>query len=314
MLSKIFIISSLILTGFTLLPIASRSQPISGSGLAKVKSEILQVRSENFRTSEVVKVLKKGDVVWVQLEIIGSGGKWCLISEGTKKTSLGFVICEDLGYLDRNLGIPLVEGMGGLDPNASDTKGNIPSSVYLGSLLQAIWKGDIFAVKELVEEGVDPNAQTKLGKSPLHMAAKKEETEITSLLIAHGADVNAGDQNGKTPLMEAASAGQSANAQILLSAGANINAVDENGFTALMWATMLGFPEFVEKLLESGAEVNARSKDGRTAMGICQKIVENTAKSLARAFKSNSGVSELRMKLEDHNKIFQMLKGAGGRE
>jgi ankyrin repeat protein len=273
-----------------------------------------------------VKVLKKGDVVWVQLEIIGSGGKWCLISEGTKKTSLGFVICEDLGYLDPNpsipeqsmgkqeMGAPLVEGMGGLDPNASDTKGDIPSSVYLGSLLQAIWKGDIFAVKELVEEGVDPNAQTKLGKSPLHMAAKKEETEITSLLIAHGGNVNAGDQNGKTPLMEAASAGQSANAEILLSAGANINAVDENGFTALMWATMLGFPEFVGILLEAGAEVNARSKDGRTAMGICQKIVENTAKSLARAFKSNSGVSELRMKLEDHNKIFQMLKGAGGRE
>jgi ankyrin repeat protein len=114
--------------------------------------------------------------------------------------------------------------------------------------------------------------------------------------------------------MEAASAGRAANAEILLSAGAKVNAIDENGFTALTWATMLGFPECVKVLLESGAEVNKRSKDGRTAMGISQKIVENTSKSLARAFKSNSDVSELRVKLSKHETIFQMLKEAGGGE
>jgi ankyrin repeat protein len=173
---------------------------------------------------------------------------------------------------------------------------------------------DVVAVQELIEKGVDPNAQTKLGISPLRMAAKKQETEITHLLIAKGADVNAGDQNGKTPLMEAASAGRPANAEVLLSAGAKVNAIDENGFTALMWATMLGFPEIAEILLESGAEVNTRSKDARTAMGICQKLVENTTKSLARAFKSNSEVSELQIRLANHTQIFQIPKEAGGRE
>lgn len=323
---KIFIVWSSILLVFAFYPNASRSQQVSGSGLARVKAEVLPVRSEISSAGEIVKVLKKGDVVWVQLEIIGSGGKWCLISEEAKKTSLGFVFCEELGYLDRNSNItgqtageqemagPLAEGLGAPNPNVSGTKGNIPSSIYLGSLLQAIWKGDISAVKEMLEEGVDPNAQTKLGKSPLHMAAKKEETEIIRLLIANGADVNAGDQNGKTPLIEAASAGQSANARVLLSAGANINATDENGFTALMWATMMGFPESVEILLESGSEVNTRSKDGRTATGISQKMVENTTKSLARAFKSNSDVYELQIKLANHKKIFEMLKEAGGRE
>ncbi len=306
MARKIFLISYLILLGFVFYPNASGSQQIPGSGLAKVKAENLTVRSENFPASEVVKVLKKGDVVWVQLEIIGSGGKWCLISEETRKTSLGFCSCEDLTYVDRNSNIT--------EQTAGKQKGAFPPGEGLGSLLTAIWNGDILAVKELVDEGVDPNAQTKLGISPLHMAAKKQETEITNLLIARGADVNAGDQHGKTPLMEAASAGQAANAQALLSAGGKVNAVDENGFTALMWATMLGFPESVEILLESGAEVNTRSKDGRTAMGISQKMVENTSKSLARAFKSNSDVSELQVKLAKHEKIFQILKEAGGRE
>ena len=306
MVRKIFIFSSSILLLFAFYPNSLRSQRVPGPGLAKVKAEILQVRSENSPTSDIVKVLKKGDVVWIQMEIIGSGGKWCLISEETKKTNLGFVSCEDLGNLDRNSNIT--------EQTAAKEKMASPSGEGLGSLLQAIWKGDILAVKELVDQGVDPNAQTKLGISPLHMAAKKQETEIPSLLIAKGADVNAGDQNGKTALMEAASAGRAANAQVLLSAGAKVNAVDENGFTALMWATMLGFPEFVEILLGSGAEVNARSKDGRTAMGVSQKMVENTTKSLARAFKTNSEVSELQIKLAIHNKIFQILKEAGGRE
>ncbi len=275
------------------------------SGLAKVEAESLPVHSENPPSSEPVIILKKGDVVWVQMEIIGSGGKWCLISEVTKKPRLGFVPCEDLGALDSHSNIA---------GQTFDPQGNIPSSMYLGSLLQAVWKGDILTVKELIEKGVDPKAQTKLGKSPLHVAATKEETEIASLLIASGADVNAKDENGKTPLMEAVSAGRRANAEVLLSTGAKVNAVDENGFTALMWAAMLGFPEFVEILLENGADVNARSKDGRTAMGISQNLAENTTKLLARAFKANKDVSELQIKLANHKNIFHILKEAGGRQ
>jgi hypothetical protein len=209
MAGRIFIVSFSILLLFVFYPNALRSQQISGSGLAKVKAEILHVRSENFPTSDIVKVLKKGDVVWIQMEIIGSGGKWCLISEETKKTSLGFVFCEDLVYLDRNSNIT--------EQPVRKEKTAAPLAEGLGSLLQAIWKGDIFAVKELVEKGVDPNAQTKLGISPLHMAAKKQG-------------------------------------------------------------------------------------------------VENTMKSLARAFKSNSDVSELQIKLGNHSQIFQMLKEVGGRE
>ena len=188
MTRKIFIISSSILLIFASYPNALRSQQVAGFGLAKVKAEILQIRSENSPTSDIVKVLKKGDVVWIQMEIIGSGGQWCLIAEETKKTILGFVPCGDLGYLDRNSNIA--------GEPVGKQKIAAPSAEGLGSLLQAIWKGDISAVKGLVETGVDPNAQTKLGISPLHMAAKKKETEITSLLIAKGADVNAGDQNG----------------------------------------------------------------------------------------------------------------------
>jgi hypothetical protein len=84
MAGKIITILSSMLLIFAYYPNALRSQ-IAGSGLAKVMAEILPVRSENFPTSQIVKVLKKGDVVWIQMEIIGSGGQWCLISDETKK-------------------------------------------------------------------------------------------------------------------------------------------------------------------------------------------------------------------------------------
>ncbi len=326
MARRIFIILSSTLLLFALSAGTLWTQQKPDSGLARVKSEILQVRSENLPGKEIVMDLKKGEVVWIQMEIVGSEGKRCLISDETRKASLGFVSCDDLESLvgnrniagepveERNLAAPQTKGVGVLEPNTSVPKESIPSSFYLGSLLQAIWKGDISVVGELLGKGADPNAQTKLGDTPLHVAATREATEITELLIAKGADVNSREHSGKTPLIEAASMGRLANAEVLLKAGADINAKDEKGYTALMWATMRGFPEFVEVLLENGADVNARSKDGTTAMWISGKMVENAKTSLFKAFKSNSKVPELQAKLATHENIFRLLKEAGGKE
>ena len=324
MIKKGIIFFPFIFLVFASSPTALRPQNIPGSGAVKVKTEFLSVYSANSPKSEIVKILKKGDIVWVQMEIIGAEDKWCVISWEGRKEFLGFVDCRDLEYLDHDsqisqksmgkevLATPSVEEPGVDNSGTSEGKENI--SYNLGRFLQAVWNEDIFAVKELIEKGVNPNAQTKDGTSPLHIAAKKEDTEITNLLIASGADVNSRDQNGMTALIAAASEGQGPNAEVLLSAGADINAMDDKGFTALMWATYKGFPEVVEILLEFGAEVNARSKDGRTALWFSKKLVANTSKSLASAFKSSSDVSELKTKLANHKIIFQMLKQAGGRE
>ena len=324
MAKKVIIFFFFIFLVFALCPTALRTQNILGSGAAKVKTEFLSVYSANSRKSGIVMVLKKGDIVWVQMEIIGSEDKWCVISGEGKREILGFVDCGDLRSLDHGpkisqksmgkgvLATPSVEETGVDNSGPSEGKENI--SYNLGRFLQAVWNEDIFAVKELIEKGVNPSAQTKDGTSPLHIAAKKDDTKITNLLIARGADVNSKDRNGMTVLMAAASEGQVPNAEALLSAGADINAVDDKGFTALMWATLQGFPEVVEILLELGAEVNAKSKDGKTALWYSKRMVANTSKSLASAFKSNSGVSGLKAKLANYEIILQMLKESGGRE
>jgi hypothetical protein len=324
MKTKLFILFALL--ELTFCPIPLRPQGLSASGGAIAAEESLPVYSANSPKSDIVKVLNKGDRVWIQIEITGVEERWCLISEKGKHESLGFVLCKDLQHLDQDPPkiLPAERGIDRLvlredfevqsrDPADQDA---IPYSFHIGSLLQAVWKEDTSAVKELLAKGINPNARTVMGASPLHGAAKKDETEITLALIGHGADVNAKDMNGLTPLMAAASVGQTQNIEALLAAGARIDDKDDKGFTALMWAVIQGSPQGVEILLGKNAEVNARSKEGRTAFWLSKQTLSNTRKSLANAFRKNSEelIRDLKNKLAKYEEIFQMLQGSGGKE
>ena len=69
------------------------------------------------------------------------------------------------------------------------------------SIHQAVFDGNIEAVKQHLAAGTDVNAKNnKYGMTPLHQAARSGRNEIAELLIAEGADVNAKDELGRTPL------------------------------------------------------------------------------------------------------------------
>ena len=69
---------------------------------------------------------------------------------------------------------------------------------------EAVKAGNIKAVKQHLDAGVDVNAIGKYGRTPLHYAATRGLQKIIELLIARGADVNTkievGDYKGQTPL------------------------------------------------------------------------------------------------------------------
>ena len=71
------------------------------------------------------------------------------------------------------------------------------------SIHQAVFDGNIGAVKQHLDAGTNVNVKAYGGSTPLHRAAFDGHKEIAELLIAKGADVNAKNQEDTTPLDKA---------------------------------------------------------------------------------------------------------------
>jgi hypothetical protein len=72
------------------------SMTSAATGQATVQSESLSVFSRMDSTSGVVRTLKKGDVVVIEVSIQGEEGAWCAIREPAENKDLGYVLCRFL--------------------------------------------------------------------------------------------------------------------------------------------------------------------------------------------------------------------------
>lgn len=88
-------------------------------------------------------------------------------------------------------------------------------------LLAATRKGDIAAVKALLDKGADVNAKSPYGSTPLFFAADRGHTEIAKLLLDRGANPNVKDTfYNETALGWAGSKGRIEIVRLLLAKGA----------------------------------------------------------------------------------------------
>jgi ankyrin repeat protein len=68
-------------------------------------------------------------------------------------------------------------------------------------LIDAIIHNDVKKVKQLLEQGVDPNSTLdKAHITPLHYAAQNDAREIAQLLFTAGATLESQTDEGQTPL------------------------------------------------------------------------------------------------------------------
>ncbi|XP_067391664.1 CARD- and ANK-domain containing inflammasome adapter protein-like [Emydura macquarii macquarii] len=130
--------------------------------------------------------------------------------------------------------------------DVKDKKGRTP-------LHRAAEKGQDDAVKVLLKAGAYIYGLDKEAKSPLHLAAQNHHTHILKRILKEEARCYKNRQNF---LHMAALKDESRLSQILLKNGALVDAKDEKGQTALGYATSQGFEKTVKVLLEAGASID----------------------------------------------------------
>ena len=134
-------------------------------------------------------------------------------------------------------------------------------------LWDAISKDDTQLVKELLENGANPNADADNEDLSLLMSAvMSEHFEIVRILLDAGAEVNHPNEDGATPLIDAAMLPNRAIVHLLIQRSANIDAQDDEGTTALIYATRFNQPDNVQELITAGADVNQANNEGMTPL------------------------------------------------
>lgn len=153
-------------------------------------------------------------------------------------------------------------------PELSRVDSEEPISLLQQQLYEAVYKGELEAVKAVIVLGADVEAKTIDGKSMLCVAAEKGYLEIIETLISSGADINAQSMNNMTPLHWACLV---VNENIiavraLISRGTNVNLRSVSGQTPLHYAVYYADYELMELLLKSGIDVNIKDNKGQTAL------------------------------------------------
>ena len=135
-----------------------------------------------------------------------------------------------------------------------------------GTIHGAVSGGDIEAVGEFLDAGVDVDAKNDRGNTPLYAALLSMHKEVSELLVAKGADVNIKQENGETILHQVIDARLPTGfypleiAEWLISNGADLNAEYDHGVTPLFLAVQAWREEAVQLLIDNGADLNIISR------------------------------------------------------
>ena len=133
-------------------------------------------------------------------------------------------------------------------------------------LLNAIFKNNIYRVRELVTQGVDINKEDKYG-TPLLNAISYDNIDMVRFLVKElGVDINKESIRGITPLMEGIYRGKIDMVRFLVKElGVDINKEDKYGTIPLIQAISKGKIDIV-KLLKEVTDINKQDSVGNTPL------------------------------------------------
>jgi ankyrin repeat protein len=136
------------------------------------------------------------------------------------------------------------------------------------AVAEAAMKGDLAAVRRLIQQNSNVNLAQGDGMTALHWAAERGDAPMVDALLAANASVKATTRIGDyTPLHLAAKAGNPVVVAALLKAGADAKAATTSGTTALHLSAGAGDTASIYALADKSADVNAKEKEwGQTPL------------------------------------------------
>jgi len=164
-------------------------------------------------------------------------------------------------------------------------------------LVDAAERGDLAAVRCMIESGMCTECRNDWGETALNEAVEESQCEVVSYLLKQGANINAVDNQGENVLHEAIEEylGESKDAvhwgkgkcsgsavldALFKDPRLDINAPDPYGRTPLMRFAQAGKVEWVDRLLKMGATVGDVDRMGRTAL---DRTTDPTIQKLIKA-------------------------------
>jgi ankyrin repeat protein len=142
----------------------------------------------------------------------------------------------------------------------------------------AVFYGHIDTVRDLLNQGANPNTLTGRVLNPLLVEVftgpldEAIRLKIIKLLLDYGADTNLENTNGATALEVASGQGDVDSVNAILSKGVIVNVANR----ALHGACQNGHLEVVRALLNHGADINSKDGYGNTSLhSVCNRFREN---------------------------------------
>ncbi len=200
-----------------------------------------------------------------------------------------------LRYLSEEQGFAVSRAYPGRSRSGSQIPLKKTDSNAITELERATFQGDLITVKRLLEGDPELLNETPSGRRVVHQAIQGQNADVLRYLLTWNPPLNEYDRVGRAPIHWAARMGREDMIEMLIEAGADVHLLTREGGQNAVHEVVLSEPgegrcprATLEILLAAGADTEQRDEEGNTPMDWVQTQGREELRALLTALDPNS--------------------------